>query len=80
MRICSSVMLGERLKTGNPESRMDMKTKRELARLAAVLMAVLMVFSLFFVAGCDGAGRPKEKPKTVEAKKSPEQLAAEQKS
>ena len=56
-----------------------MGNNRKLKRITAVLMAVLMVFCAMVITGCDGKDKPKEKPKTVEAQKTPEQLAAEKK-
>ena len=56
-----------------------MKNNRKLAKITVVLMAILMVFSAMVIAGCGEENKPKEKPKTVEAQKTPEQIAAEKK-
>lgn len=42
-------------------------------------MALLMLFSVAAVTGCIFDDKPKEKPKTAETQKTPEQLAAEKK-
>ena len=56
-----------------------MKTNRKLAKITVALMAMLMLFSALVITGCIGEDKPKEKPKTVEAQKTPEQIAAEKK-
>jgi lipoprotein-anchoring transpeptidase ErfK/SrfK len=56
-----------------------MKTNRKLAKITVALMAMLMLFSALVITGCIGEDKPKEKPKTAEAQKTPEQIAAEKK-
>ena len=56
-----------------------MKTNRKLTKITIVLMALCMLFSVAAVAGCIFDDKPKEKPKTAETQKTPEQLAAEKK-
>jgi lipoprotein-anchoring transpeptidase ErfK/SrfK len=52
---------------------------RKLTKITVVLMAILMMFSALVITGCIGEDKPKEKPKTVETQKTPEQIAAEKK-
>ena len=56
-----------------------MKTNRKFTKFTVMLMAMLMLFSTAFIAGCAEENKPKEKPKVTVTQKTPEQLAAEKK-
>ena len=56
-----------------------MKNNRKLAKITVVLIALLMVFSVMVMAGCEEENKPNEKTKITNQQKTPEQLAAEKK-
>ena len=58
---------------------MDMKNNSILAKIAVVLMAVLMVFTAMVITGCTEEDKQKEKTKITAQQKTPEQIAAEKK-
>ena len=56
-----------------------MRENGKLSKITALLLAVLMMFSVAAITGCTNEEKPKEKTKITEAKKTPEQVAAEKK-
>jgi len=56
-----------------------MTGKGRLTKIAALFMAVTLLLTMVFISGCSNENKPKEKAKTTQQQKTPEQQAAEKK-